>query len=264
MKEEEASLACYATKSKERLMAICSNERALKMEPGVTESPSTIRKNKIAEREGNWESKALHGQILRQTEDIRNSLSWEWLRKGDIKKETEGMILAAQEQALRTNAIKANIDKQNVSALCRMCHQKEESVNHVICECSKLAQSDYKIRHDNVARIIHWELSKVYGLTHAEKWYDHVPEAVIESNEVKLLWDFNIQTDKVIEHRRPDIVVVDYKQKHCHIIDIAVPGDSRVEEKEKEKVEKYQQIKREITRLWNMRATVDYGSHCRV
>ena len=33
--------------------------------------------------------------------------------------ETEGMITAAQDQALRTNAIKAKVEKQNLSPLCR-------------------------------------------------------------------------------------------------------------------------------------------------
>ena len=38
-----------------------------------------------------------------------------------------------------------------------------------------------------------------------------------------------------------------------HIIDIAVPADKRIGEKENEKVEKYQDLKREITRMWNMK-----------
>ena len=37
------------------------------------------------------------------------------------------------------------------------------------------------------------------------------------------------------------------------IIDIAVPADVRVEEKEREKVEKYQDLKREIGRWWNLK-----------
>ena len=45
--------------------------------------------------------------------------------------------------------------------------------------------------------------------------------------------DFSIQTDHVIEPRRPDFVVVDKKERRCKIIDFAVPGDSRTEEKEK-------------------------------
>ena len=61
----------------------------------------------------------------------------------------------------------------------------------------------------------------------------------------KVLWDFSIQTDHVIEAWRPDLVVVDKKRRTCKIIDFAVPGDSRIEEKEKEKIEKYQDLRRE-------------------
>ena len=36
------------------------------------------------------------------------------------------------------------------------------------------------------------------------------------------MWDFSIQTDHVIEARRPDLVVVDKKERSCKIIDFAV------------------------------------------
>ena len=49
--------------------------------------------------------------------------------------------------------------------------------------------------------------------------------------------DFTIQTDHVIEAQRPDLVVADKKERLCKIIDFAVPGDGRIEEKEKDKVE---------------------------
>ena len=38
------------------------------------------------------------------------------------------------------------------------------------------------------------------------------------------------------------------------IIDIAIPGDIRVSEKEKGKIERYQELKREIKRMWNIRS----------
>ena len=47
-------------------------------------------------------------------------------------KETEAMLLAAQEHALRTNSIKAKIDKQTVSSKCRLCGTKEETVMHLV------------------------------------------------------------------------------------------------------------------------------------
>ena len=66
-----------------------------------------------------------------------------------------------------------------------------------------------------------------------------MPEKVEETVYVKILWDFNIQTDHVIEYRRPDVVVLDKHEKMCHLIDIAVPGDSRVEAKENENTIQY-------------------------
>ncbi len=41
------------------------------------------------------------------------------------------------------------------------------------------------------------------------KWYDHVSDKVVEIDQVKILWGINIQTDHSIEHRRPDVVVLD-------------------------------------------------------
>ena len=53
----------------------------------------------------------------------------------------------------------------------------------------------------------------------------------------------------VIEARRPDIVVVERENNKAIIVDIASPRDHRVYEKEGEKIEKYQDLKREIGRL---------------
>ena len=76
---------------------------------------------------------------------------------------------------------------------------------------------------------------------------------MIESEEVKLLWDFNIQCDKVIEGRRPDIVIAEKRGRICKIIDVAVLNDSRVNAKEQEKIEKYQELQWEVARLWKMK-----------
>ena len=63
------------------------------------------------------------------------------------------------------------------------------------------------------------------------------------------MWDFSIQTDHVIEARRPDLVLVDKKDRSWKIIDFAVPGDSRIQEKEKDKIEKYQDLGRESQKI---------------
>ena len=57
----------------------------------------------------------------------------------------------------------------------------------------------------------------------------------------------------MIEARRPDIVVIYKKEGVCTIVEIAVPADRRLEEKEQEKVEKYHDLKRKIGRMWGIR-----------
>ena len=74
----------------------------------------------------------------------------------------------------------------------------------------------------------------------------------MENAEIKLLWDINIQSGNLIDARRPDLIVINKKEQKGIIIDIAVPTDVRVKEKEKEKVEKYQDLKKEIKRLWKL------------
>ena len=52
------------------------------------------------------------------------------------------------------------------------------------------------------------------------------------------------------------MVVVDKKERSCKIIDFAVPGDSRIEEKEKDKIEKYQDLGRKLQKIWNVKAKI--------
>ena len=78
----------------------------------------------------------------------------------------------------------------------------------------------------------------------------HSPEPVLQSENSKILWDFKIQTDLPIEANKPDIVFLDKIMRKCYIIDVACPFDTRVSAKEKEKIDKYQDLKREITRIW--------------
>lgn len=97
---------------------------------------------------------------------------------------------------------------------------------------------------------------KAHELPHTQSWYEHRAEKVVENEDVKVLWDFNIFVDKFIEARRPDIILVKKKAKECVTIDIVVPGDVRAKIKEEEKIDKYQDLARDISRLWGMSTTV--------
>ena len=81
-------------------------------------------------------------------------------------------------------------------------------------------------------------------LPHNDQWYQHIPESVLENENVKLLWDFSIQTDHHLQHNKPDIVIHKKTNRVCYIIDVACPFDTRVKMKEVNKIERYQDLKR--------------------
>ena len=56
-----------------------------------------------------------------------------------FERETERLKVAAQNQGIRTNLVKAKIDKSQKDMLCRLCKKADESLNHVVSGCSKLA-----------------------------------------------------------------------------------------------------------------------------
>ena len=97
---------------------------------------------------------------MRQTKEVRSDQCWAWLQNGDLKRETESLIVAAQNQNIRTNLIKARIDKSQGDSLCRVCRKVNESIDHIVSDCSKLAEKEYKRRHDNVRKIVHWKLAR--------------------------------------------------------------------------------------------------------
>ena len=115
-------------------------------------------------------------------------------------------------------------------------HRKvDENIDYIVRGCSKLAQKEHKIRHDNLGKMVHWKLARKCNFEAGDKWYEHEPESVLENEDYKILWDFSIQTDHVIEIWRPDLVVVDKEERGCKKIDFEVPGERRIEEKEKDR-----------------------------
>ena len=89
------------------------------------------------------------------------------------------------------------------------------------------------------------------------RWYMHNPASVQGNNTHKLLWDFDIQMDPLISAKRSNLKIIKKKKKRiCKIVDLAVPADYRIKEKECEKKDKYLNLARELKKLWNWKVTV--------
>ena len=161
--------------------------------------------------------KQLYGRFKRLINNISHQTTWTWLRKGNLERETESLLIAAQENAIRTNHIKARIDKTQQNSKCRLCGDRVETISHIISECSKLAQKEYKARHDCVGKVIHWEICRKFQFDHTNKWYMHNPASVRENDTHKLLWDFNIQTYQLIPARKPDLIIINKKREFAKL-----------------------------------------------
>ena len=143
---------------------------------------------------------------------------------------------------------------ESVQSICRAYRAADETVAHIVSECSKLLQKEYKqVRHDSIAKMLHWKLREKWGFSKADKWYIHKPEKALQSENCKILWNFPIQTDNTLEHNRPDITVIDKKSEKCLLIDPACSFDTRNEKKEEEKCTNYNKLKHEIAKIWKMR-----------
>ena len=116
----------YIKKNKERLITANRNNR------------NNTKNNRITiTRKQKWEEQQLYRHFKRQTSEILTEKSWTWLRKGNLLRETESLLIAAQNNAIRTQYIKAEIDESQQNSKCRFCGDWDETINH-ICECSKL------------------------------------------------------------------------------------------------------------------------------
>jgi predicted RNA-binding protein with RPS1 domain len=128
-----------------RKYSIVKIARKVKQEHGLEEvvieqerTPSQnakVLKKKLREkieekRIERWQEKPLHGQYLTNTQKpyVDQESTHLWLTSGDLKGETEGYIIAAQDQSLMTRNYQHNILHQGTDDLCRLCHRLKQSL----------------------------------------------------------------------------------------------------------------------------------------
>lgn len=223
--------------------------------------PPSPEINFLNQKHREWESKEIHGRYKNtiNQEHIDKQKTFEWLKKGQLFPETEGFVIAIQDQTVPTrNYRKYIIKEQDIgSDKCRKCNQQPETIEHIICGCPILAGKEYTDRHNNMAKIIHSELTKIHNITKTtEPYFIYKPQSVLENNDCKIYWDNPIITDKTIIANRPDITLTDKRNSITYLIDIAIPGDHNIEKKYKEKMEKYAPLAEEIKRIWNQEKVI--------
>ena len=141
----------------------------------------------VGARMETWTQKALHGRYPNEIsqDNVDKAASLAWLTEGSLFPETEGFMIAIQDQVVPTKNYRRYIIKDGtVDDRCRRCGVASETIQHVISGCPALAPVEYKHRHDQVAKIIHQELGVKYGLLKDKvPYYQYAPASVLQGND---------------------------------------------------------------------------------
>ena len=109
----------YIEKHKEELITATRND-----------TDNTEDNRMTITRKQKWEVKQLYGHFKWLINNISHNKTWTWLRKGHFKKKTESLLIAAQNNTIRTNHIKARIDKTQQNSKYRLCVDKWNHQSH--------------------------------------------------------------------------------------------------------------------------------------
>jgi hypothetical protein len=153
--------------------------------------------------------------------------------------------VAAQDQAISTNCFKREILKEEIESRCRLCKEYEETIDHQTSGCLILAKNEYIMRHDKVCTNLHYSI-KTLGTETTENWYSHIPKSVCKHEDITVLWNQGVQTDREVLADRPDIIIKNKEDKICLLIVAALPSDRNVIQKETKKKLKYKNLSIEI------------------
>ena len=86
---EKRSLGQYLKMNEDKWLRSAWEEGLIK-EDG---DPQVFKERTSKSRKEDWQNKPMHGRFLRQTKDLSSNDTWQWLQRGELKKETEGMIM---------------------------------------------------------------------------------------------------------------------------------------------------------------------------
>ena len=84
--------------------------------------------------------------------------------------------------------------------------------------------------------------------------HTHTHQSIHKNGVYKILWDFNIQTDKAIEHRHQGIVCINKQKRQNQIIHVAIPGGQN--KAKLKKIDKYQDLRIELQKVLNVKVVI--------
>lgn len=216
-----------------------------------TKAAQTVLKLVMLERNRrgleNWKSRPMAGRVAVEPL-VDQGLSYLWLEKGRTGWLAIRNAIGTQEGTLN-NRIKSAAPQNR---LCRRCRHGVENEQHIVVGCPTFKNSLMLIRHNNVARVLYYELCRKYGLRVPHHTQPITP--VTENEKVKILYDVPVDVKHCmasltndnsrtvyagVRCNRPDLVIFDKVQKAVTVVEVGVCWFSNLQRMEDIKYHKY-------------------------
>jgi len=108
--------------------------------------------------------------------------------------------------------------KEEIESKCRLCKQREETIDHLTSGCPILEKNECLMRHEKVCTHLHYSICKALGIETTDKRYTHMPKPMYEEGDVTVLWKQAVHTDREVTANRPDIIIKNKKRENMHTI----------------------------------------------
>lgn len=194
-----------------------------------------MRAERNAKRERCWRSEKLASHVM-SCNDIDLHTSFLWLEAGNMNSTAVRNGIVVQEGCLAVRAAPMMKDKSE-SMICRLCKRANETVDHVVSACAYWLHTLYIYRHDSIARVLHYWLCNKYNITPIH--YSQTVPTKIENGDIEIYWNHSWRTKAIMKHNKPDIVLVNKKDKKMIIIEIGVAHVSRMRHQKLLKYQRY-------------------------
>jgi len=163
-----------------------------------------------------------------QVYQVQEEECYVWLNQNLHGRKTSS-IMTMLEQMVETRAWKVARGLTQEKR-CRVCNERDETVEHLVAGCKVLANNEYLSRHNRALMVM------------AVAWAKELEGTVLENDKGKLIWDFEFHLRKTTTARRPDLILEDKEQKKIWVCDMACPQQRNIEMKRVEKLTKYRQV----------------------
>jgi len=143
-----------------------------------------------------------------------------------------GTVMAFQEKVTTIGSRLAKCTKNERMTLCYRCHEKEETILHVLSSCSG-RRGDYIKRHDRVGIVIYQAALKKFDIIKTK-----ITEPItINCEKYSIIWNQQITSKQ--KGCQPDLTIINKEKKYGILIDIAIVNTNRMNEAYKSKIDTY-------------------------